>query len=303
MLKKFFPAVAVTTIIVTLLLIFIGVIVRASGAGLGCPDWPKCFGMWIPPTDAADLPPEFADEEFNVVNTWTEYINRLVGVLVGFLIILTTIFSTAYLKERKRVFVAAFASLVLVIFQGWLGGQVVLSRLEQSMISIHMAVALLILLTLVYSAWHAISYRYRFTLMNHHQKILFRTGWILMILTFAQIMLGTQVREAIDAVDQTLDRSLWLSQVGLIDDIHRTFSWSILIASGWLVYYVKKNNLVQNITKMSFWVLGFVLLQIFIGIVLAYGGMPPAFQVLHLGVSAMLIVAIQLVILASRHHR
>ncbi len=303
MLKKFFPTIAITTIAVTVLLIFIGVIVRASGAGLGCPDWPKCFGMWIPPTDAADLPAQFAEEEFNVVNTWTEYINRLVGVLVGFLIILTTIFSTAYLKDRSRVFGAAFAALVLVIFQGWLGGQVVLSRLEQSMISLHMAVALLILMTLVYSTWHAVKDNYRFTLMNHHRKILFRAGWALLIFTFVQIMLGTQVREAIDGVDKSLDRSLWLDQVGLIDDIHRTFSWTILLLSGWIVYYVKKNNLVQNVTKLSFSVFGLVLLQVFIGIVLAYGGLPQAFQVLHLGVSAILLITVQLIILASKHYR
>lgn len=304
MLKQLFPTVAITTIVVTVLLIFIGVLVRASGAGLGCPDWPKCFGLWIPPTNAADLPPQFNPDEFNVIHTWTEYINRLVGVLVGFLIILTTIFSLGYLKERKAVFVASFLALVLVIFQGWLGGQVVRSGLQPGMISVHMVVAMLILMILVYAAWTAIKDRYRFTLMHNHRTSLFRASVLLIILMFIQIILGTQVREAIDLVDKiALPRGQWLDQVGIIDQIHRTFSWTILITSGWIVYYVKNNNLVTNITKIATTIFVLVLIQIFIGVVLAYGGLPASFQVLHLGVTSFLFIAIQILILASKHNR
>ncbi|MCC5933614.1 MAG: COX15/CtaA family protein [Candidatus Cyclonatronum sp.] len=304
MLKQLFPTVATTTVIVTVLLIFIGVLVRASGAGLGCPDWPQCFGMWIPPTTAADLPPEFNADEFNVVHTWTEYINRLVGVLVGFLIILTTFFSLGYLKERKSVFVASLLALILVIFQGWLGGQVVRSGLQPGMISVHMVIAMLILMTLVYATWSAIKDRYRFTLMHNHKKALFMASSLLLFLMFVQIILGTQVREAIDLVDKaSFPRGEWLEQVGLIDQIHRTFSWTILLTSTWIVYYVKNNNLVTNITKIAVTILGLVLVQIFIGVVLAYGGLPASFQVLHLGVSSFLFIAIQILILASRHNR
>lgn len=304
MLKQLFPTVATTTVIVTVLLIFIGVLVRASGAGLGCPDWPKCFGMWIPPTTVADLPPEFNPEEFNVVHTWTEYINRLVGVLVGFLIILTTFFSLGFLKERKSVFVASFLSLILVIFQGWLGGQVVRSGLQPGMISVHMVIAMLILMTLVYATWAAVKDRYRFTLMHNHKKVLFTASLLLLGLMFVQIILGTQVREAIDLVDKlTHPRGEWLDQVGIIDQIHRTFSWTILLTSGWIVYYVKSNNLVTNITKIATVTLGLVLLQITIGVVLAYGGLPASFQVLHLGVTSFLFISVQIMLLASRHNR
>lgn len=304
MLKQLFPTVAVTTVVVTVLLIFIGVLVRASGAGLGCPDWPKCFGLWIPPTNVADLPPQFNPDEFNVVHTWTEYINRLFGVLVGFLIILTTFFSLGYLKERKAVFSASFLALVLVIFQGWLGGQVVRSGLQPGMISVHMVVAMLILMTLVYATWTAIKDRYRFTLMHNHKRALFAGSMLLLILMFVQIILGTQVREAIDMVDKlSYPRADWLDQVGIIDQIHRTFSWTILLTSGWIVYYVKSNNLVTNITKIAVTIFVLVLVQIFIGVVLAYGGLPASFQVLHLGVSSFLFIAIQIMILASRHNR
>ncbi|MCH8557781.1 MAG: COX15/CtaA family protein [Balneolia bacterium] len=303
MLKKYFPTVAITTVVVTVILIFIGVIVRASGAGLGCPDWPKCFDMWIPPTTAADLPPQFNADEFNALHTWTEYINRLVGVLVGFLILLTALFSVSYIKERKSVFISSFLALILVLFQGWLGGQVVRSGLQPGMISVHMVVAMLILMTLVYAAWQAVKDNYRFTLMRHHKKALFYFSTLLIGLTLVQIVLGTQVREGIDNADQTVDRALWIEQVGLIDYIHRSFSWTVLLTAIGLIYYVKKNNLVTNITNLSYTILALILLQVLIGIILVYGGLPPVFQVLHLGVSSFLIISMQLLFLASRHSR
>ena len=75
---------ALITIAATFFLIFVGGLVRASGAGLGCPDWPKCYGLWIPPTTVEGLPSEFDESAFNAVKTWTEYVNRLIGVLIGF---------------------------------------------------------------------------------------------------------------------------------------------------------------------------------------------------------------------------
>lgn len=304
MLKNYFPTVAITTVIATVLLIFIGVLVRATGAGLGCPDWPQCFGMWIPPTSAAELPAAFDASEFNVLKTWTEYINRLVGVLIGFLILLTAIFSSAYIGDRNRVFFSSLAALILVIFQGWLGGQVVRSGLESGMISLHMSVALAILMTLVYAAWHAVRDNYRFTLMMHHKRALFKLSMLLLVLTLSQVILGTQVREGIDMVNkEVFERSEWLEQVGIIDEIHRSFSWTILLVGLGIIYYVKKHNLVYNISRLAFSILGLIVFQILIGVVLAYGGMPASFQVLHLGFSSILVIAIQLLVLSSRHHR
>ncbi len=297
MLKKYYPTIALITIIVTIALIFIGGLVRATGAGLGCPDWPKCFGLWIPPTNVADLPAQFNPDDFNVVKTWTEYINRLVGVLVGFLIILTAVFSAPYRKINKKVTYFSVASLILVLFQGWLGGQVVRSGLQQGIITLHMFIAMLILSTLIIGYYYATEQRYSVTFKPDLKKLFNYLLYPLFIVTFLQILLGTQVREAIDQVNQTIDRSLWLDQVGLIDDIHRTFSWAVLILSGLVVYFVRKNNIKDTFSKAANYTLGFVLLQVLSGIVLAYGGFPASFQVIHLGLAAFMIVSIVIMIL------
>ena len=59
----------------TYLLIFIGGLVRVSGAGMGCPDWPKCFDRWIPPTNIDQLPEHIDPSKFNIVLAWIEYSN------------------------------------------------------------------------------------------------------------------------------------------------------------------------------------------------------------------------------------
>ena len=114
-----FQKLALTTVAATLFLILVGSLVRATGAGLGCPDWPKCFGVWIPPTSLADLPAGYDPADFNVFKTWTEYINRLIGVVIGLLIIIATAFtSLSYRRKRPVVTYAAWAAFVLVLVQG-----------------------------------------------------------------------------------------------------------------------------------------------------------------------------------------
>ena len=94
-----FQRLALWTTATTYLLILVGGLVRASGAGLGCPDWPRCFGGWIPPASAADLPPGFDPAQFNATLMWTEYLNRLLGVTVG-LLVLATVVSAFAVRAR-----------------------------------------------------------------------------------------------------------------------------------------------------------------------------------------------------------
>ena len=83
-------------------LILVGARVCTAGAGMGCLDWPTCFSSSVLPTSEAQLPANYqeiyaelgySDTRFNVVKTWTEYANRLVGVSIGLLIFLTAIYS------------------------------------------------------------------------------------------------------------------------------------------------------------------------------------------------------------------
>lgn len=288
---------AITTIAATLFLILVGGLVRASGAGLGCPDWPKCYGLWIPPLDVVDLPSEYNPADFNALKTWTEYVNRLIGVLIGLLITATFALSFKYRKSKPAVFLSSGAAFVLVLFQGWLGGQVVRTGLSDWVITIHMITAMVIVGLLIHGAFKAISGQIGLTIKRDHVNKLKIASILLLFFMTVQMILGTQVREAVDYVTRTLlidDRSLWLEYVGTVDEIHRSFSWFLMIASGWLVWFLRKNQINTYFTKMSYWIFGLILSQVFIGIVLAYVNMPASFQVLHLFGSAVLFSVILL---------
>ena len=122
-MKKLFRRTAKVALVMIYLVIIAGAVVRMTGSGMGCPDWPKCFGYYIPPTEISELefkpnhfykegvviivdeslkvaPIDFTSEDtidlnnwedytkhdyaiFNPLHTWVEYINRLIGALSG----------------------------------------------------------------------------------------------------------------------------------------------------------------------------------------------------------------------------
>ena len=134
----------------TYLLIFIGGLVRVSGAGMGCPDWPKCFGRWIPPTSLSQLPDYIDPEKFNLVLAWVEYLNRLFGALVGLIILITFILGYIHFKQSNKVFVPITAAFFLTLLEGWVGAKLVDTVLDPITITIHLLLALVIIGLIIY---------------------------------------------------------------------------------------------------------------------------------------------------------
>lgn len=301
-----YQKVAILTVCATLFLIFVGGLVRAAGAGLGCPDWPKCFGMWIPPTSAAELPPAFNPESFNVFKTWTEYLNRLVGVIIGFLILATFVLSFRYRKEKPSVFYSSLAAFVLVLVQGWLGGQVVITGLDEWLITLHMFLAMVIMSVLLYACFEATQNLLAVEISEQNRKWLFWTGSVLLVCTFGQLILGTQVRESVDLLKNAMDmppRENWLDLIGSIDEYHRTLSWAVFLPGIGVFYlgYWRADS--GFVSKLCLAVFGVILFQIGLGAGLYYLGMPPAYQVFHLFGVAVLVCLEFLLLLVVRKER
>lgn len=286
-----FQKINLTTIYLTLFLILVGGLVRAAGAGLGCPDWPKCFGSWIPPIQASMLPASFDPAQFNVYKTWIEYVNRLIGVFIGFSIILTAAHSLSYRKSKPKVTVLAVTALVLVIFQGWLGGQVVFSALQGWLITAHMFVAFLLVFVLMLSFDLSFNRNY-FTLPDSAEILqsLKPAFYALVLFTFLQVLIGTQVREALDHVaDVGVARNLWVEQAGWLPLFHRSFAWTVVLLTLFIWWQIKKKNASLALQKGFALISLLILLQILLGIGLHYWSVPPAFQVLHLVFASLLL--------------
>ena len=112
-----------------------------------------------------------------------------------------------------------------------------------------------------------------------------------------QMILGTQVREAVDLISrgtEIVDRANWLDYVGFIDEFHRSFSWTVLLTSVWMLWYIRNNCILGYLRKLNLSIFLMIVGQVIVGITLAYFGMPAIFQVLHLIGSAILISMILL---------
>jgi len=305
-----FQKTALATLFATLALISIGSLVRVAGAGLGCPDWPKCWGTWIPPTSADALDLVYLREKgydpasFSLAKMWIEYVNRLVGVVIGILIFATFLRSISYRKTRPILLYGSGFALVLVAFQGWLGGQVVRSGLQPGIITLHMGLAVLLLCNLLYVTYESIEQRTALRLPSQLRSKQLHASIVLLAFTIIQVLLGAQVREAIDPFikdDAGLGRGEWLGQVGFIDHAHRISSWLVLIAGGWLWYIIGRLEHARMLKRISRFVLAGIVLQIILGVILAYGGLPRPAQVLHLVLAALLICAECLLLLVIRN--
>ena len=304
---------ALSTIAATLFLIMVGGIVRAAGAGLGCPDWPKCYGLWIPPMHVSDLPSGFDVDSFNAFKTWTEYVNRLIGVLVGFFIAANFLTSLRYRRSKPTVTISSLLALILVLFQAWLGGQVVRSGLASGMITLHMLLAMIIVGVLLYASFKSKEDFVELQMSQKSKHRFLQLGIGIGVLSIIQMVLGTQVRESIDVVKIGMgltDRSLWIEQLGIIYKIHRSFSWLLLITIALLsyrVYRFSKNETGRSYSSTKgFILLGYaipigVISQVLIGIGLQWLDMPGVLQVLHLlGVALLLSVIFIFVLILSQ---
>ncbi|MCF7970509.1 MAG: COX15/CtaA family protein [Methylococcaceae bacterium] len=292
------------TIFAVYFVILVGGIVRASGAGMGCPDWPTCFGQLIPPTNEAELPENYheiysvgyANTDFNVIKTWTEYLNRLTGVTIGFLIFLTLWASRVYLKTDKTVFYLALSVFLLVGFQGWLGSVVVKTHLHPLMITAHMLLALFIVALLIYAIARSQNDSLRQIDISQLPARFKTILTVAMSFTLIQVAMGTQVREAVDLIavhHNYIDREFWRDSFPLIFYVHRSFSSIILFTNLWLAWKiyqsVDKNNL---LLRLAYTLVGLIITAILAGVSLDRLAMPPVAQPIHL-LMANLIFGVQ----------
>ena len=288
------------TVIAVFFLIFVGGVVRASGSGMGCPDWPKCFGRWIPPTDVSQLPDNYqeiyahrgyADTEFNALKTWIEYINRLIGASIGLMIFATLILSLSYWRIDKQIVAASFGAFVMVGFNGWLGSVVVKTNLVPVIITLHMIAALINVGLLIYAVARSHRGDPGYGVITKTPAIPLLLA-LLLVLSLIQLILGTQVREQVDEIALEMgqaNRAQWSSQFGAGFLAHRSLSILVLAANVALAYIIMRKTPGPGLLRSSGnGLLGLIVAEIIVGALLYYQGMPAYLQPLHLVIAALI---------------
>lgn len=337
------------------LLILVGGIVRATGSGMGCPDWPRCFGQWVPPTKASQLPPDYKEvylaqrvaknqklartlaslgfqrvaggifahptqyieTDFNATKTWIEYLNRLLGALIGVFVFVTAVVAWPYRRRDPAIFWLAVAGWLLTGIQGWLGSLVVSTNLLPIMVTIHMGLALLIVALLLYAAhrarWGSIAEQVdeastiEALSSQGNEAVATTTGlrwlvWGALLLTFVQIVLGTQVREQVDilaAAAGYMGRATWIDKLGSVFETHRTVSAIVVLANVVIGYQVWQLEL-ATLRQLVATVWAVIGLEVIAGISLAYFALPAFVQPIHLTLATLLFGAQFMLLLALR---
>jgi len=294
---------------------------------MGCPDWPKCFGGYIPPTNVSDLPRDYKQEyvegrvnknqkvakmfdmfgytdlaqriradksilipeDFNVNKAWTEYVNRLIGALSGLFLLLAFVFSFSYIKENIFIAVLSFLNLVLVGFQAWLGSIVVSTNLFAWLVTVHMLAALAILALSISTYYMAKVYNKKSISINPIVNVIALLVWILSII---QIAFGTEVRERIDEVANRFQggyRESWVATAGNIFLQHRDIAVLVLIGNVVLYALIRKTFSRHSVQQqiMSFTFL-MIMLQIVTGVLLSYYSLPPYAQAMHIVLASLI---------------
>ncbi|NOK86078.1 MAG: cytochrome c oxidase assembly protein subunit 15 [Chloroflexi bacterium AL-W] len=288
--------VAITTGAV-IILILIGSLVRMTDSGMGCPDWPKCFGQIIPPTDVSQLPADYQTlfavagreiAEFDAFKTWVEYLNRLFGVLVGLCAVIVLGLSLGLRKIDTGLVWISLASLLLIVLEGGIGAYVVMTHLETSAITIHMVVALGILACYLW----AITRNGRGQISEVWVATPVAQDWwatmVLLGLIVSQIVMGTQVREQIDLLHSTeVARSEWISLLKSPYGIHKFSHYAIMAAMAFVTWrlWPKADALGRKMLLVSISLIG---AEVLMGLGMHHLSVPKMLQPLHLLFAALL---------------
>ncbi|MCC7363761.1 MAG: COX15/CtaA family protein [Dehalococcoidia bacterium] len=121
---------ALATVVMTLFLVAVGVYVRATGSGLGCPDWPTCYGDIVPPDQ---------------YHAYIEMSHRYTASVVGLMVIAVAWLAWKHYRHSPFVLWTAIATVPLVGFQGILGAITVVRELPPEIVATHLLTAMIVL--------------------------------------------------------------------------------------------------------------------------------------------------------------
>lgn len=326
-MKSFFKF-RIAGLVAVFLVILAGSIVRMTGSGMGCPDWPKCFGQWVPPTEEAELPDDyqekysqqraekiqkFADflstigfktkaeqlrndktllreQPFNLAQTYTEYGNRLFGFLAGNFILIGTIWALFFWRKRKDLFFLSLLSLVIISIQAWFGSIVVATNLVPWTISVHMFLAMITVALEILIISKAAP-KIAVPKINNRVKVML---WVALGIITYQMLMGVQVRQQVDQmIDEGFDYGALMNGFDFWYYIHRSFSWIVLFI---FIYVFTKLRHIKKFRIYLSVILAAIGIEFITGILISYFDFPPASQPIHLG-AATIIFAFQLLLM------
>ncbi len=148
MSNQLFFKISLTACILALFVIVLGAYVRLSDAGLGCPDWPGCYGQLMAPDDAEAISKArliYPDSVIDSSKAWKEMLHRYFASILGLLILFLAYIAWKQRRQQTQPLFLTLFLVGLVIFQGLLGMWTVTLLLKPAIVTLHLLAGLLTL--------------------------------------------------------------------------------------------------------------------------------------------------------------
>jgi cytochrome c oxidase assembly protein subunit 15 len=279
-------AVAIATLVVQVLIIGTGGAVRLTGSGLGCPTWPLC-------TDASLI----ATPEMGIHGA-IEFGNRLLSIIVGIVAVLLVVMLLRLRSQRRDLFVPAVVILVLTVVQGFIGGISVRVRLDPSVVGVHFAISVVLVVLASF-----VVYRTYFGRRGERAT----SGWLGRVIHVTSLFVAITIVAGIlttgsgpHAGDAATDRNGL--DPNLMQHVHSWPAYATLALTLVVVFgAIRSGRAILRNSAIA--LLAIEVVQVIVGVTQSRIGLPPVLVGIHMVLAALLAAAMAWVILSLRSSR
>ena len=320
-MKKNFKFLTRLSLVLVYLVILAGATVRMTGSGMGCPDWPKCFGYYIPPVEQSQVlfqpnsnykkgemiifneeklliaKSNFSSSDFIDLKNWNTYEKHdyiifnpvhtwieYINRLIGAISgIPILLFTIISVVYFKKYKHLTFVSILTVIFMGFQAwlGKTVV---DSNLAPFKITFHMLMALLIIAFLIYLVNSSSKNTIKRN--KIFTNFLFVAIVLTLIQIVLGTQVRQFVDEqANLSYDKFQWFNEIPKVYEFHRTFSIVVIAVNFGLFYLNKKLNLGNNYIT---YVLVLLFIEALSGVVMFYFDFPFGSQTIHLFIASLI---------------
>lgn len=320
-MKKNFKFLTRLSLVLVYLVILAGATVRMTGSGMGCPDWPKCFGYYIPPVEQSQVlfqpnsnykkgemiifneeklliaKSNFSSSDFIDLKNWNTYEKHdyiifnpvhtwieYINRLIGAISgIPILLFTIISVVYFKKYKHLTFVSILTVIFMGFQAwlGKTVV---DSNLAPYKITFHMLMALLIIAFLIYLVNSSSKNTIKRN--KIFTNFLFVAIVLTLIQIVLGTQVRQFVDEqANLSYDKFQWFNEIPKVYEFHRTFSIVVIAVNFGLFYLNKKLNLGNNYIT---YVLVLLFIEALSGVVMFYFDFPFGSQTIHLFIASLI---------------
>ena len=309
------------SLVLVYLVILAGATVRMTGSGMGCPDWPKCFGYYIPPIEQSQVlfqpnskykkgemiifneekllvaKSNFNSSDLIDLKNWDTYEKHdyiifdpvhtwieYINRLIGAISgIPILLFTIISVVYFKKYKHLTFVSVLTVICMGFQAwlGKTVV---DSNLAPFKITFHMLMALLIIALLIYLVNSSSKYTIKKN--KIFTNFIFVAIILTLVQIVLGTQVRQFVDEqANVYYDKFEWFNEIPKVYEYHRTFSLVVIAVNFGLFYLNKKLNLGNNYIS---YVIVLLFIEALSGVVMFYFNFPFGSQTIHLFIASLI---------------